>query len=195
MGRKNGGVMKKTSLIVMLLLILSIGWTFSANTKEITNPKCNAAYSKVTNEEKVCEALDIMKGSIADFSRNAILGENLTNKPVRIEFLELSTVKPQYANYDALGMKKKGQLFIYINQKHQNAPAEALASLLSHEALHQDEYNSIKEETYAWTMEATTWAALSRKNPQAKNDKTSSLVLRENMLLKKRNTNELIIQS
>ena len=33
----------------------------------------------------------------------------------------------------------------YINPKHRNAPPGALAALLAHEALHQDEYNSLSE--------------------------------------------------
>ena len=74
--------------------------------------------------------------------------------------------------------------YIYINQKHLNAPIEALAALLSHEALHQDEYNSISEETYAWTMEANVWADLCKRNPILRHDKTSSLASRENILLK-----------
>jgi len=141
-------------------------------------------YTKVTSEEKIKEALDLLKGTVGDFSREAILGSNLTERPIKIEFRELSSLKPEYANYDALGMKKGRQLYIYINQKHYNAPPEALAALLSHEALHQDEYNSIKEETYAWTMEATVWADLCRKNPSLRNNKMSSLAARENILLK-----------
>ena len=125
-----------------------------------------------------------MQGTVGEFSRNAILGENLSERPIKISFKDLSLIKPQYANYDALGLKKGRQLYIYINLKHQNAPKEALAALLSHEALHQDEYNSINEETYAWTMEATVWAELCRKNPNLRNNKYSSLASRENILLK-----------
>ena len=36
--------------------------------------------------------------------------------------------------------------YIYINPKHEAAPPAALAALLAHEALHQDEYNSLSEE-------------------------------------------------
>ncbi|MFA6990406.1 MAG: hypothetical protein WC197_10085, partial [Candidatus Gastranaerophilaceae bacterium] len=71
------------------------------------------------------------------------------------------------------------------NQKHSNAPPEALAALLSHEALHQDEYNSLNEETYAWTMEATVWHEILQKYPELKNNSNfSELVNRENTLNK-----------
>ena len=78
-------------------------------------------------------------------------------------------------------MLSKGKLYIFINPKHQYAPPGALAALLSHEALHQDEYNSLYEETYAWTMEAIVWDEILRKYPES-NDLESSLVTRENIL-------------
>ena len=150
------------------------------NIEKYETPK---EYQKVSAEPAIWEALDCLKGTLGDFSRNAIIGQNITNRPIKVEFLELGTIKPMYQNYDALGIKKKNQLYIYINQKHKNAPKEALAALLSHEALHQDEYNSLNEETYAWTMEAKVWGELSRKNPAAAKV-SSSLVDRENTLTK-----------
>ena len=171
--------MKKSIIAISTLCLLLFGnLTFAKNNEEV-NP-----YIKVTSDDKIMDALDAMQGTVGEFSRNAILGENLSERPIKIEFKDLSLIKPQYANYDALGLKKGRQLYIYINLKHQNAPKEALAALLSHEALHQDEYNSINEETYAWTMEATVWADLCRKNPSLRNNKYSSLASRENILLK-----------
>ncbi len=148
-----------------------------------SNVQTPKEYQKVSDEPIIWEALDCLKGTLGDFSRNAIIGQNITNRPIKVEFVELGTIKPMYQNYDALGIKKKNQLYIYINQKHKNAPKEALAALLSHEALHQDEYNSLNEETYAWTMEAKVWGELSRKNPASTTVK-SSLVDRENTLTK-----------
>jgi hypothetical protein len=81
------------------------------------------------------------------------LGENLSKRPIKIMFKDLSEISPIYANFDALGWKEKdGQLFIFINKKHCLAPKEALASILCHEAIHQDEFSSIEEETYGWAM-------------------------------------------
>ena len=185
--------MKKTGTILLLSALMILGTNVAFSATVPTEPmkfspklsqKTVDEYTKVTSEEKIKEALDLLKGTVGEFSRDAILGSNLTNRPIKIEFRELSSIKPEYSNYDALGMKKGKQLYIYINQKHYNAPSEALAALLSHEALHQDEYNSIKEETYAWTMEATVWADLCRKNPSLRNNKMSSLAARENILLK-----------
>ena len=115
------------------------------------------------------------------FSRNAILGNNLSEKPVRIEFRNLSEINAEYATFDALGWKKGKKLYIYINTKHKDAPAGAIAALLAHEALHQDEYNSLAEETYAWTMEAVVWNDILKLYPES-NQEQYPLVTRENTL-------------
>lgn len=158
------------------------GNEISKEQKERTNT-LKKTYKKVTKEEKIYEALELMKGGLANFSRNAILGNNLTNKPMMVSFEDLSKFGQTYANFDALGWKKKERLYIYINKKHEDAPAPALAAVLAHEALHQDEFNSLNEETYAWTLEAAVWTQLSEKNPQY-NDSMHPLVVRENTLKK-----------
>lgn len=146
--------------------------------KEIT-----PLYKSTGKEQVIYVALDMLKGTNGEFSRNAILGNNLSGKPVKIEFRDLGTINPDYANFDALGWKKNKQLFIFINPRHKDAPPGALAALLSHEALHQDEYNSLAEETYAWTMEAAVWYEIRKIYPES-NDEIHPLVDRENKLRK-----------
>lgn len=141
-------------------------------------------YKSVSKEPVVIVALDMLKGTNGEFSRNAILGNNLSQRPMKVEFKNLSEIKEDYANFDALGWKKGKELTIYVNAKHKTAPPGALAALLSHEALHQDEYNSIAEETYAWTMEASVWCDILRIYPESADDKLSPLVNRENNLKK-----------
>lgn len=140
-------------------------------------------YKGVTKDEHIMEALELLKGGLGDFSRRAILGNNLSGKPMQIDFEDLSKFGQAYANFDALGWKKKDRLYIYINKKHQDAPKPALAAVLSHEALHQDDFNSLNEETYAWTMEAAVWTQLSEKDPRY-NDSMHPLAVRENTLKK-----------
>ena len=123
----------------------------------------------------------MLKGTEGDFSRKALLGNNLSGYPVKIEFKDLSTINKDYADFDAIGWKKKKKLYIYINPKHQTAPPGALAALLAHEALHQDEYNSLSEETYAWTMEAAVWCEIRDIFPES-NKEDDPLVKRENTL-------------
>ncbi len=138
-------------------------------------------YKKVSDEQIFHVALDMLKGTSGEFSRKAILGYNITQYPVKIQFKDLSEIDSAYSTFDAIGWKKKGKLYIFINPKHQYAPPGALAALLAHEALHQDEYNSLSEETYAWTMEATVWTEILKMYPES-NDLESSLVTRENIL-------------
>ncbi len=138
-------------------------------------------YKDVGKDEVFYVALDMLKDTEGMFSRNAILGNNLSGKPVRIEFRNLSEINAEYATFDALGWKKGKKLYIYINTKHKNAPAGAIAALLAHEALHQDEYNSLAEETYAWTMEAFVWNDILKLYPES-NQEQYPLVVRENTL-------------
>lgn len=138
-------------------------------------------YKDVGKDEVFYVALDMLKDTEGMFSRNAILGNNLSGKPVRIEFRNLSEINAEYATFDALGWKKSKKLYIYINTKHKNAPAGAIAALLAHEALHQDEYNSLAEETYAWTMEAAVWCEMRDIYPES-NKEDDDLVKRENTL-------------
>ena len=140
-------------------------------------------YKSVGKDEIFYVALDMLKGTNGDFSRRAILGNNLTSKPIKVEFKDLSTINKNYSTYDALGWKRGSRLYIYINQKHNTSPAIALAALLSHEALHQDEFNSLAEETYAWTMEAAVWSELVELYPDYELN-LDSLVQRENTLKK-----------
>lgn len=139
-------------------------------------------YKDCTKDQTIMVALYSMEGTMADFSRRAILGENLSGKPVKVQFKNLGEIKPEYQNYDALGWKIRDRLYIFINEKHRSAPPEALASLLSHEAIHQDSFNSTNEETYAWTMEAATWTDYIKKNPDLKFKTEYPLVRRLNTL-------------
>ena len=138
-------------------------------------------YKKISNQQLIHVALDMMKDSTASYSRKAILGYNKSQYPIKIEFKNLTEINSAYESFDAVGWKKKNKLYIYVNPKHEEAPPAALAALLAHEALHQDEYNSLSEETYAWTMEATVWCELIKQYPKS-NNLESALVTRENIL-------------
>ena len=186
----------KKAVFVLLLLTLTAVPVFAAKSDPVsadvkfpekyTQEYIDALteeYEKVSDEQIFYIALDMLKGTTGDFSRKAILGYNLTQKPVRIEFKNLAEINPAYTNFDALGWKKNKKLYIYINKKHQDAPKEALAALLAHEAIHQDELNSLNEETYAWTLEAAVWTQLSDNKPELENI-SHPLVERENVIKK-----------
>lgn len=140
-------------------------------------------YKATGKDPVIYVALDMLKGTTGEYSRNAILGSNLTQRPVKIEFKDLAEINPAYQSFDALGWKKGKNLYIYINPRHKDAPPGAIAALLSHEALHQDEYNSLAEETYAWTMEAAVWCEILRQYPESE-EHLHPLVTRESTLKK-----------
>lgn len=140
-------------------------------------------YKAVTKDDNVIIAIEMLQGTVGEFSRDAILGNNLTGKPVKVEFKNLAEINQQYATFDALGWKKNNRLYIFINEKHKDAPKAALSALLAHEAIHQDELNSLNEETYAWTLEAAVWTQHCTNNP-AYEKEMHPLVNRENTLKK-----------
>lgn len=160
---------------ILTIAIIGVALGASVQTYAITEPndtknnevieKLQKQYSPCTKNIEVIEALEMLKNTAGEYSRKAILGENLSGKPIKIEFKNLAEINPQYANFDALGWKKGGKLFIYINQKHSDAPKQAISALLAHEAIHQDELNSLNEETYAWTLEAAVWTQLIEDYP------------------------------
>ncbi len=138
-------------------------------------------YRKVTKDPNLIQAVEKLEYTTGKFSKNAILGNNNSEKPIKIEFTNLANINPLYANFDALGWLERKGLCIYINEKHKDAPIEALSALLAHEAIHQDDENSINEETYAWTLEGAVWKQLTEDNPQL--EKISHpLVKRENVI-------------
>ena len=152
----------------------------SKYTQEYIN-SISEEYKDVSNQQIFHVALDMLKDTSGEFSRKALLGYNVTQMPVKVMFKDLSEINEAYATCDAVGWKKKGHLYVYINPKHEYAPPGALAALLAHEALHQDEYNSLSEETYAWTMEAIVWTEILKRYPES-NNLESALVTRENVL-------------
>lgn len=198
--------MKRDKLFLVVLFALCVqSYSFAAGNAGLDESRMNAVkaeegmsvnkpefdteayakkYKKITKDGAVMQAMELMqKENISRYSYNALMGNNLTEKPFKIEFKNISEINPEYASFDALGWKKKGTLYIYINEKHRNAPPEAIAALLAHEAIHQDEFASLNEETYAWTLEAATWMKMTEKNPNALKS-LSPLVTRENMLKK-----------
>lgn len=186
---------KKMLTLTAITLVTQLS-TFAATMPQTTVPhqypakytpeyvkQITQSYKDVGKDEVFYVALDMLKDTQGMFSRNAILGNNLSQKPVKIEFRDLGQIKEEYATFDALGWKKGKNLYIYISNRHKKAPAGAIAALLAHEALHQDEFNSLAEETYAWTMEAFVWDDILKVYPES-NQEGHALVKRENTLKK-----------
>jgi len=148
---------------IALATLFALQFSVTSTAKALKTTK---SYSATTDNAKIEKALDLMDGTTAEWAKKAILGDNVSGLPMKIKFRNLAELSPNFSDFDALGWKDGKQLYIFINLKHQNAPAEALASLLSHEAVHQDEHCSLEEETYAWGYEADVWIQMRNRNPQ-----------------------------
>ncbi len=152
-------------------------------------------YKKISSDEQIIKALEILKDTKCDnnFSYNAIMGNNLSKKPMIIEFYDLSSLNEAYKNYDGMGYMNNNNIYIYINNKHKNANPAALAALIAGRCVHQDTEDSLAEEVYSWTLEATIWKELYEKYLL---DDSGELVKREEtlrqLLEKGNNTNKYI---
>lgn len=151
-----------------------------AEKKRIKNLK--KFYKPVTSEMKIVDAMELMKQSPAIGAYEMIIGDNYTEKPIKIGFENLGEIRKKYSNFDAVNRKKRGTLYIYVDKRHKNAPPEAIAALVSGMPVHiNDKKDSVNEETYAWSVEAVVWGYLSRKNPEVLKQR-SRLVTREEIL-------------
>ena len=119
------------------------------------------AYLRCTRDDTIMKAFTLMGSGRGETSLDRIV-----NKPMRVIFKDLKTMHKALKNYDALSwISNQGEEVIFINEKHRNAPPEALAALIAHEAMHDDEYNSLSEEVHSWKHEAVVWMELKAKNP------------------------------
>lgn len=115
---------------------------------------------RCTRDAEIVRAFRLLENS-----QGASSLHHIVNKPVRVIFKDMATLGKNLRNYDALSwMSFNGEQMIFINQKHKNAPPEALAALIAHEALHDDAQNSLQEEVASWAFEATVWKELSSHN-------------------------------
>ena len=104
----------------------------------------------------------------------------------RVVFKDLAQLDKRLKSYDAISWTSTdgGQCMIFINTIHKSAPAEALAALISHEAMHNDQYNSLNEEVAGWSREAQVWIEMKKMNPALSQvpPGADTLVDRENRL-------------
>ncbi len=124
-------------------------------------------YSFISKDKKIVSALTLLEKSPQKWVIDVLKGDNPHGEIIQVKFYNLSLISPKFRNYEALFCQDNwGQYIILINTKNKKAPVEAIASLLSHEAVHQDKDNSIEEEITAWSNEAITWNYFKKKNPK-----------------------------
>lgn len=120
---------------------------------------------KVTRNLLIAEALRDLKESPAKITYRRILGNNNTQRPIKIKFKNLSRINEKYTNYEMISKVKRKRAYIYINKKHKNAPSELLAASIAGLSVHDDKKNSVNEETYAWSVEAVLSDYFLKVNP------------------------------
>jgi hypothetical protein len=119
------------------------------------------AYLRCTREEAILDAFRLMADGPGE---NALTW--IVDKSVRVVFKDMKTLSKGLRFYDALSwIGSHGEQVIFINEKHRNAPPEALAAMLAHEAMHNDAYNSLSEEIAGWRQEAAVWSAFKAAHP------------------------------
>lgn len=119
------------------------------------------AFLRCTRDDSIMKAFKLMSDGYGESSLSRIV-----NRPMRVIFKDMTTLHKSLKNYEALSwISNQGEEIIFINEKHRNAPPEALAALISHEAMHDDEYNSLNEEVQSWRHEADVWLEMKAKNP------------------------------
>ena len=84
--------MKK--IIYMFFIVFSV---FLSNcfASELTDDELYKKYKKVTEDINLIKAIEMLDSTTGSYSKEAILGKNLTEKPIKVEFLNLSTINPE----------------------------------------------------------------------------------------------------
>lgn len=144
--------MKK--FIILLIIIFCTCVTYVSNA---------SGYENITSNSTIAAALNALQ-SVNRGDVIAILnGRNSTGKPIRVMFRDMAVYGCN--NCEALTTKTRGgDLVIYINKEHKDAPVEAIACLIAHESQHHTFTNTKAEELKAWVSETTTWNSFVRRN-------------------------------
>mgnify|MGYP005755818065 CR=1 FL=1 len=167
-----GVAMKK--LYLLFCIVFFICFTF--------NTTIAGGYEKITSNAKISAAISALE-TVDRHDVIAILsGRNSTGKPIRVMFRNLAIYG--CTQCEAFTAKTRGgDLVIYINEEHKDAPVETLACLIAHESQHHTFTNTRAEELRAWVSETTTWNAFVRKN-RSVGYLNHPLVKRENYISK-----------
>lgn len=142
----------------------------------LATPVSAASMNKYSDNSKIISALEVLQ----TINENDVF-TRLDRGSIKIMFYDLSLIDFSYAKHYAVSSTdENGNNFILINERYQNAPVEAIASLIAHESVHILPQANLDEEVQATTKEARTWIKLQNRVSSASND--NELVKRENNL-------------
>ncbi|MCA9841362.1 MAG: hypothetical protein KC475_04505 [Cyanobacteria bacterium HKST-UBA03] len=121
-------------------------------------------FYRITRDDGVVKALLLLQHTEAKSVVYTIMEDN-----IHIVFKPLVTMGKQYKQADALSwVFDNGEQMIFIDSMHHNAPPQAIAAILAHEVLHDDDVNSITEELVAWRQELRVWRMMKHMYPALK---------------------------
>ena len=154
--------MASRSLSALGLAVILVGsLLFASQTARSQTHFSTSSFLHCTRETSILRAFELMRTGPGVSSLQRIV-----DKPMRVVFKDMGMIHKGLKNYDALSwISAHGEQVIFVNQKHRNAPPEALAAVIAHEAMHEDDLNSIAEEVQGWETEALVWIALKASNP------------------------------
>ncbi len=125
-----------------------------------------SSYMRISRDRPILQALTMLANS----EYNPVV-THIQQRGARVIFKDMKTLGKALKNYDAVSWisppqgNGQSQWMIFVNYKHQDAPIEALASIIAHEALHFDGENSLAEEVAGWQQEGTVWATFTENSP------------------------------
>lgn len=159
-------LLEKKLLGSLALSAMLLGFLFSVLPPAFSQNKYpTVTLLRCSRDQAILNAFSHMVGSSGEPSLDLIV-----NKPVRVFFKDLGTINKRVKNFDALSwISFDGQQVIFINEKHKEAPPQALAAIIAHEAMHNDFENSLHEEVAAWHKEAKVWTEMKRVYPELAN--------------------------
>ena len=135
-------------------------------------------YKQITNNDKLIEAVELLKDNAGAFAYRSIHGNNKTCDPIKIYFISMEGDKK---DTDAFGQfNKKNKYEIYVNAKYEKSPAGAIAPLLAREGLVSKEKTEEDKET-AKQLQIAVWTELCEKISGLES-KSDPLIRTQNML-------------
>lgn len=162
--------MKYCGILVLLVLFFGIN---SASAHD---------FKKLSDDSRIVSALQVLKDTESFDTLESLFARDKKGNYTKVIFYDLGMISYEYKKHYAMACKDNfGENYIMISAKYRNAPKEALAALIAHEATHKLEKATLNEEISATLTEVKQWNKSLTINPALK-DSDNGLVKRLNNL-------------
>jgi len=160
----------KHGILALLVLFLGI------------NSACANDFKKISDDSRIILALQVLKSTESSDTLESLFTRDKKGNYTKIIFYDLGMISYEYKKHYAMACKDNfGENYIIISTKYRNAPKEALAALIAHEAAHRLEKATLDEEVSATLAEVKQWNKSLAVNSALK-DSDNELVKRLNNL-------------